>query len=51
MCTSDPESQENADIVILVFLNQLAPDIKRKLQRLERLREKSRDLVVVAQSI
>lgn len=35
--------------MILVFLNQLAPDIKRKLQRLECLREKSRNLVVVTQ--
>lgn len=34
--------------MILVFLNQLVPDIKRKLQRLEHFREKSRDLVVVA---
>lgn len=48
MYTCDPESQENADTMILVFFNQLTPDIKRKLQRLERLREKSRDLVVVA---
>lgn len=45
----DPESQENDAAMTLAFINQSAPDIKRKLQRLEHLGEKSiRDLVKVA---
>lgn len=46
----DPESQENAAAMTLAFINQSAPDIKRNLQRLEHLGEKStRDLVKVAE--
>ena len=46
----DPESQENAAAISLDFINQTAPDIKRKLQRLECLGKKSiRDLVKVAE--
>lgn len=45
----DPESQENTAAMTLAFINQSVPDIKRKLQRLEHLGEKSiRDLVKVA---
>lgn len=36
----------------LAFINEAAPDIKRKLQKLEHLREKSiRDLVAVAEKV
>ena len=42
----DPEQEENSNTVALVFINHLTPDIRRKLQKLERLGEKSlRDLV------
>ena len=42
----DPEEAENSNMTVLAFINQLAPDIRRKLQKLERLGEKSlRDLV------
>ena len=48
----DLESQENAAAMTLTFINQSAPDMKRKLQRLECLREKSiKDLVVVAEKV
>ncbi|KAL6084446.1 hypothetical protein STEG23_024433, partial [Scotinomys teguina] len=43
---------ENAAAMILNFINQSAPDIKRKLQRLEHLREKNiRELVEVAEKV
>lgn len=48
----DSESQENAATLILAFINQAAPDIKRKIQKLERLGEKSiRNLVIVAEKV
>lgn len=38
--------------MILAFINQAAPDIKRKIQKLECLGEKSiRDLVIVAEKV
>lgn len=44
----DPELPETKASVALTFINEAAPDIKRKFQRVERLREKSlRDLVIV----
>lgn len=48
----DPELPETKALLALVFINQAAPDIKRKLQRVERLGEKSlRDLVRVAEKV
>jgi hypothetical protein len=48
----DPELPETKALLALVFINQAAPDIKRKLQRVERLGEKSlRDLVIVAEKV
>ena len=44
----DLELPEAKAVRGLAFINQAAPDIKRKLQRVERLGEKSlRDVVVV----
>jgi hypothetical protein len=48
----DPESPETKTVVSLVFFNQAAPDIKKKLQGLERIGEKSlRDLMKVAEKV
>ena len=48
----DPELPETKALLALVFINQAAPDIKRKLQRVERLREKSlRGLVIVTEKV
>ena len=47
-----PESPEAKAAVALAFINQAAPDIKQKLQRVERLGEKSvRELVIVAERV
>lgn len=46
----DPEEVENSNAVVLAFINQSALDIRKKLQKLGRLGEKSlRDLVEVAE--
>lgn len=37
----DPESPETKMAVALAFINQAAPDIKQKLQRVEKLGERS----------
>ena len=48
----DPESLEVKVAVTLVFIIQTAPDIKKNLQTVERLRKKSlRDLVIVAERV
>ena len=48
----DPEETENSNTVVLAFINQSAPDIRRKLQKLERLGEKLlRDLVQVLEKV
>lgn len=48
----DPESQEAKAAVAMAFNNQSAPHIRRKLQRVERLGEKSlQDLVAMAEKI
>ncbi|KAL6085174.1 hypothetical protein STEG23_032189 [Scotinomys teguina] len=48
----NPESEEAQQAVVLAYVNQVAPDIRKKLQPLERLGEKSlRDLVVVAEKV
>ena len=52
-CTPmNPEAPETKAIIIMAFVNQAAPDIKKKLQRVERLGEKSlQDLVIVAERV
>lgn len=48
----NPESEESQPAVVLAYVNQAAPDIKKKLQSLKRLGKKSiRDLVTVAEKI
>ncbi|CAK7318078.1 Gag polyprotein [Vulpes lagopus] len=48
----NPEAPETKATIITAFVNQAAPDIKRKLQRVERLGEKSlQDLVIVAERV
>lgn len=48
----DPEEAENSNTIALVFIHPSAPDIRRKLQKLERLGEKTlRDLVEVAEKM
>lgn len=48
----DPEEAENSNTVALVCIYSSAPDIRRKLQKLERLGEKTlRDLVEVAEKM
>ncbi|XP_054546762.1 uncharacterized protein LOC129145082 isoform X1 [Talpa occidentalis] len=48
----DPEATENRAAVVMAFVNQAAPDIKQKLQRIDRLGEKSiRDLMEVAEKV
>lgn len=48
----DPKVAENSKKAVLVFINQSALDIRRKLQQLERLGKKSlRDLVEVVEKV
>lgn len=48
----DPEAPETKAAVVMTFVNQAAPDIEQKLQRVERLAEKSiQDLIVVAERV
>lgn len=48
----DPEVPENQAAVVLSFVNQAAPDIKKKLQRLEDLEGKQiQDLLRIAQRV
>ncbi|CAD7685965.1 unnamed protein product [Nyctereutes procyonoides] len=48
----DPEAPETKAAIIMTFVNQAAPGIKKKLQRVERLGEKSlQDLVIVAERV
>ena len=48
----NPEALETKATIIMAFVNQAAPDIKKKLQRVERLGEKSlQDLVIVAEQV
>ena len=48
----DPELPETKALLALVFINQAAPDIKRKLQSIETLGEKNlRDLTTVAENV
>lgn len=48
----DPEVPENQAAVVMSFVNQAAPDIKKKLQRLEDLEGKQiQDLLRIAQRV
>ena len=48
----DPQDDESRAAVLLAFVNQAAPDIRRKLQRIERLGEQSiQDLVRAAEKV
>ncbi|XP_059516784.1 uncharacterized protein LOC132213925 [Myotis daubentonii] len=48
----NPEAPENKAAVIISFVNQSAADIKRKLQKVDRLGEKSlQDLLAVAEKV
>ena len=48
----DPEAEGTQAALIMHFVNQAAPDIRKKLQKLERLGEKSiQDLVTVAERV
>ena len=48
----DPQADESPAAVLLAFVNQAAPDIRRKLQRMERLGEQSiQDLVRAAEKV
>ena len=48
----DPQADESRTAVLLAFVNQAAPDIRRKLQRIEGLGEQSiQDLVRAAEKV
>ena len=48
----DPQADESRAAVLLAFANQAAPDIRRKLQRIERLGEQSiQDLMRAAEKV
>ena len=48
----DPISKKNKATVTMAFIDQASRDIRKKLQRLERLQDKSlRDLVQVAEKV
>ena len=48
----DPQANESHAAVVLAFVNQAAPDIRRKLQKIERLGEQSiQDLVRAAERV
>lgn len=48
----DPEAPENQAAVVMSFVNQAAPDIKKKLQKLEDLEGKNiQDLLRIAQRV
>ena len=48
----DPQANESRVAVMLAFVNQAAPDIKKKLQKIERLNEQSlQDLMRAAKRV
>lgn len=48
----DPTADEIKAAVMMAFVNQAAPDIKRKLQKIDRLGEKSlQDLLEIAEKV
>ena len=49
---TDPQADESRAAVLLAFVNQAAPDIRRKLQKIERLGEQTiQDLVRAAEKV
>ena len=48
----DPQAEESRTAVLLVFVNQVAPDIRRKLQKIEGLGEQTiQDLLKTAKKV
>ena len=48
----DPQADESCTAIMLAFVNQAAPDIRKKLQKIERLGEQSiQDLVRAAERV
>lgn len=48
----DPEAPESKAAVVMAFVNQSAADIRRKLQKVDRLGEKNlQDLLIVAEKV
>ena len=48
----DPQADESRTAVMLAFVNRAAPDIRKKLQKIERLSEQSsQDLVRAAERV
>ena len=48
----DPQANESRTAIMLAFVNWAAPDIRRKLQKIERLGEQSiQDLVRAAERV
>jgi hypothetical protein len=48
----NPEAPENKNAIILTFVNQSAPDIRHKLQKLDRLADRSlQELLAVAEKV
>ena len=48
----DPQAEESRAAVLLVFVNQAAPDIRRKLQKIEGLGEQTiQDLLKAAEKV
>ena len=48
----DPQAEESCAAVLLAFVNQAAPDIRRKLQKIEGLREQTiQDLLKAAEKV
>ena len=48
----DPQAEESRAAVLLAFVNQAAPDIRRKLQKIEGLREQTiQDLLKAAEKV
>ena len=48
----DPQAEESRAAVLLAFVNQAAPDIKKKLQKIERLRKQTiQDLLKAAEKV
>ena len=48
----DPQAEESRAAVLLAFVNQAAPDIRKKLQKMEGLREQTiQDLLKAAEKV
>lgn len=48
----DPEVPENKSTIIMAFVNQAAPEIRKKLQKIDRLADKSiPELLAIAKKV